>query len=164
MRAFCLALLVLAVLPFPGLYAQDVGLNLGITPASAVVQDTASHNVDVTATYAGKRPVIYEFWATWCENCRALLPRMEAAYQKYSGRMDFVVVGVGVNQTLNSVKRHLAQHPLPFHFYYDNTGAAVRAFEAPATSYIVVLNAQGRVVYTGLGPDQDIDAALRRGL
>jgi thiol-disulfide isomerase/thioredoxin len=161
---FLATVAILSVIASAELRAQDVGLNLGVAPASAVVQDTALRSVDITATYAGKRPVLYEFWATWCENCAALLPRMEAAYQKYSGRVDFVVVGVGVNQTLNSMKRHLAQHPLPFRFYYDNTGAAVRAFEAPATSYIVVLNAQGRVVYTGLGPDQDIDAALRRGL
>ncbi len=146
------------------LAAQDVGLEIGHTPPPATVQDTSGQNVDVTRLYAGKRPVLYEFWATWCEICQALLPKMEAAQHRFGDRVDFVVVGVGVNESLNSMKRHLAQHPMPFHFYYDNAGAAVRAFDAPATSYIVVLDGRGRVVYTGSGADQDIDAAIRKGL
>jgi len=37
----------------------------------------------------------------------------------------------------------------------------VRAFEAPATSYLVILDGDGRVAYTGLGRDQDVVQALR---
>ena len=40
-------------------------------------------------------------------------------------------------------------------------GEAVRAFETPATSYIVILDAAGRVAYTGIGRDQDVAAAIR---
>jgi thiol-disulfide isomerase/thioredoxin len=147
-----------------GLAAQDVGLALGTVPAAAVVQDTSGQNVDLAATFVGKRPALFEFWATWCEICQALLPRMEAAQRRFGGQVDFVVVGVGVNQSLNSMKRHLGRHPMPFRFYYDNAGAAVRAFEAPATSYIVVVDRRGRVVYTGSGAEQDIEAAVRRAL
>jgi hypothetical protein len=51
---------------------------------------------------------------------------------------------------------------MPFTFLWDGTGAAVRAFQAPATSYIAVLDSSGKVVYTGVGEDQNIDAALER--
>lgn len=129
-----------------------------------MVQDTSGRPVDLTALHVGRKPALFEFWATWCEICEELLPKMRAAQQRYGNRVDFVVVGVGVNQSLNSMKRHMIRHPMPFQFYYDNAGAAVRAFEAPATSYIVVLDARGRVVYTGSGADQDIDAAVRRAL
>jgi len=112
----------------------------------------------------GKKPVLIEFWATWCTNCRALLPRMRTAHQRYGREVEFVVIGVAVNQSRNSVRRHLAEHALPFRFFYDATGSAVRGFQAPATSYVVALDARGRVVYTGLGPDQDIEAAVRRAL
>jgi hypothetical protein len=75
-----------------------------------------------------------------------------------------VIVAVGVNQSLNAVKRHMQRHPLPFTYYYDYRGAAVRAFEAPATGVVFALDAGGRVVYAGAGADQDIDAAVRRAL
>jgi hypothetical protein len=89
---------------------------------------------------------------------------MEAAQRKYGDRVEFIVVAVAVNQSKNSVRRHLQRHPMPFTFLWDAKGAAVRAFQAPSTSYIAVLDAKGKVVYTGVGVDQDIDAALRRAV
>ncbi len=147
------------------LAAQDdaIGIARGATPPAVQVQDLDGQPADFSA-YVGHKPVLVEFWATWCTNCRALLPRMQAAYQRYGSRVEFLVVGVGVNQTRDTMRRHLQSHQMPFRFFFDATGSAVRAFEAPATSYVVVLDAQGRVVYTGVGPDQDLDAALRRAV
>jgi TATA-box binding protein (TBP) (component of TFIID and TFIIIB) len=51
---------------------------------------------------------------------------------------------------------------MPYPYLWDVNGNAVRAFQAPTTSYVVVLNAEGKVVYTGVGSDQDLDAALAR--
>jgi predicted transcriptional regulator len=53
---------------------------------------------------------------------------------------------------------------MPHDFYYDAEGKAAGAFDAPATSYVVVLDKAGRVVYTGLGGTQDLEAALKKAL
>src|SRR5207247_3785697 len=108
-----------------------------------------------------KRRVMLEFWATSCRLCKALEPAVEAAHARYGATVQFIAIGVGVNETPASIKRHLAAHPLPFPVWYDASGAAVRAYQAPTTSYIVVLDRTGKVMYTGTGADQDIAAALR---
>jgi peroxiredoxin len=136
---------------------------VGATPPAAQVQDLDGNPVSLSQ-YVGRRPVLIEFWATWCEQCEALLPRMLAAHRRFGTQMEFIVVGVGVNQSRNSMRRHLERHAMPFRLVYDAGGAAVRAFQAPSTSYVVVLDAAGRVVYTGVGPDQDIEAAAQRAL
>lgn len=166
-RRLLVSLLILLLVAFPSiglpaLAAQEVGLDTGTTPAAAVVQDLGGQSADLSQLYVGRKPVVIEFWATWCPICRALLPRMEAAYHRWGSRVEFVVVGVGVNETRQTMQRHLDEHPMPFHFYFDFSGAAVRAFEAPSTSYVVALDARGRVVYTGIGEGQDIDGAARR--
>ena len=158
-----LALAIVLALP-SGLPAQDVGLAIGAVPVAATVQDMDGQPVDLGAQFVGRKPVLLEFWATWCDMCEALLPKMEAAQRRYGSQVDFVVVGVGVNQSRNTMRRHIDRHPMPFRFYFDNSGAAVRAFQAPTTSYIVVLDARGRVVYTGVGEDQDVEAAVRRAV
>ena len=142
--------------------AQDVGLAMGSVPTTAMVQDMQGQAVDLAATFVGKKPVIVEFWATWCPICAALLPRMEAAQRRYGAQVEFVVVGVGVNESRASMQRHIDRHPMAFKFFFDHDGAAVRAFQAPSTSYIVALDARGRVVYTGVGEDQDVESAARR--
>jgi thiol-disulfide isomerase/thioredoxin len=143
--------------------AQEIGLPLGTVPPTAQVQDMTGATVNLSR-YVGQKPVLVEFWATWCPVCEALLPRMQAAQARYGSQVEFLVVGVGVNQSLRTVQRHVERHPMPFRFFFDPQGAAVRAFQAPVTGYVAVLDARGRTVYTGAGEDQDLEAALRRAI
>jgi peroxiredoxin len=150
--------LVVGIAP---LRAQDVGLALGTKAPVVAVQDLDGKAVDL-GQYLGREPVVLEFWATWCPLCKALEPSLKAAHARYGRTVRFVAIGVGVNQSPASIKRHLAEHPLPFPVLYDASGAAVRAYEAPTTSYIVVVNKAGTVSYTGTGAAQDIAAVLQR--
>ncbi len=160
-RALCVGLLGLA----PTLVsAQEIiGIPVGETPPAVTLENLNGDSVALSQ-WIGKKPVIVEFWATWCPICAELLPRMEAAQRKFGDRAEFLVVAVAVNQSKNTVRRHLERHPMPFTFLWDGNGAAVRAFQAPSTSYIAVLDARGRVVYTGVGEDQDIEAAIERAV
>ena len=53
---------------------------------------------------------------------------------------------------------------MPGRVLWDTRGRATRAFQAPTTSYIVVLDAQGRVVYSGAGEEQDVVAAVEKAV
>ena len=143
--------------------AQDdvIGIPIGQTPPAVTLQNLNGDSVSLSQ-WIGKKPVIIEFWATWCPICAELLPRMEAAHKKYGERAEFLVVAVAVNESQNTVRRHLERQPMPFTFLWDGNGAAVRAFQAPSTSYVAVLDAKGRVVYTGVGADQDIEGVLKK--
>ena len=160
-RALCAGLLFVA----PALLrAQEViGIPVGETPPAVTLESINGDSVALSQ-WIGKKPVIVEFWATWCPICAELLPRMEAAQKKFGDRAEFLVVAVAVNQSKNSVRRHLERHPMPFTFLWDGNGAAVRAFQAPSTSYVAVLDATGRVVYTGVGADQEIESALDKAV
>lgn len=143
--------------------AQDMGIELGKIPPAAVVQTLDGKPLNLSR-YVGKGPVVLEFWATWCPNCRELMPALLAAEKKYGAKVKFLAVAINVNQTQQQVKRFLAAHPLPHETVWDVNGSAAEAFDAPATSYIVVLDRKGKVVYTGLGGRQNLDAAIAKGL
>jgi len=151
--------LVLAVATSVG--AQDIGLAVGTKAPVVAVEDLDGKPVDLGA-YVGKQPVLLEFWATWCPLCKALEPALKAAHTRFGGTVRFVAIGVGVNQTPRSIRHHLAEHPLPFPVLFDASGAAVRAYQAPTTSYIVVLDKSGKVSYTGAGAEQDVATALEQ--
>ncbi len=140
---------------------DEIGIAIGAKPSAVTIEDLDGRPVDL-GQIIGKKPVLIEFWATWCPLCAALFPRMEAAHARFGNQVEFVVVAVAVNQTQKGIKRHLARHPMPFRILWDGNGRAVRAFQAPSTSYVVVLDSVGKVAYTGLGAEQDIVAAVRR--
>jgi thiol-disulfide isomerase/thioredoxin len=112
--------------------------------------------------YIGKRPVFLEFWATWCEQCEALLPRLRAAKATYGSQVEFIGVNVTVNQSPERVRKYLQQHQPGFRALYDDQGTSIRAFQVPATSYVVILDRAGKVVYTGTGGSQNFDGVLRQ--
>jgi thiol-disulfide isomerase/thioredoxin len=141
--------------------AQDVGLAIGSTPAAATVEDLDGQAVDLSQ-YVGRKPLLVQFWATWCSLCKELEPKLTAAKARFGDRIEFLIVGVAVNQTPRSIKRHVDGHTMAGRVLFDAKGAAVRAFEAPTTSYIAILDRTGKVTYTGTGGDQPLLEAIAK--
>lgn len=163
MRLRWIPLVLLALCTASAAHAQESGIAVGATAPAAAVQ-TLDGRATNLSEFVGRMPVVIEFWAAWCGNCKELEPRMAAAAKKYQGRVRFVGVAVSVNQSAERAKRYAERHQLPLEVVYDTDGAAGEAYAVPATSYVVVVDRAGKVVYTGLGGDQDIEAAIRRAL
>jgi thiol-disulfide isomerase/thioredoxin len=144
--------------------AQDGGLELGTVAPAAVVQTLDGKTVDLASVIGRGQPALVEFWATWCENCEHLLPTLRAVEAKYRGKVKFVGVSVSVNQSVNRVRLHVAKYGVPGVQLWDAKGDATGKWDVPATSYVVVLNRAGKVVYTGVGGSQDLDAAIRKAM
>ncbi len=152
------AFLLLTLLAAP-LAAQESGIAVGSKAPVLAVNDLDGKAVDL-GQWIGKKPVILEFWATWCENCEALLPRLTAARKQHGDKVEFIGINVTVNQTPARVRRYMEQHELPFRVLYDESGASTRAYEAQATSFVVIIDAAGVVRYTGIGAEQKFETAL----
>jgi thiol-disulfide isomerase/thioredoxin len=152
--------------PYSGaaLQAQETGLALGTKAPSSTIVTTLDGKPFDLGQYIGKTPVLIEFWATWCPNCKELEPAMVQTAKKYAGKVKFVGVAVSVNQSPERVKLYAEKHALPLEIYFDTKGNAADAYDAAATSYIVVMNKAGTVVYTGLGGTQNLDAAVRKAI
>lgn len=144
------------------LRAQDAGLPLGSRAPSALVTTLDGKTVNLADVATG--PAVIEFWATWCENCEHLLPALKRAHATYGSKVKFVGVSVSVNQSPKRVQLHVAKYGVPGVQLYDTQGNATGSWDVPATSYVVVLDRSGRVVYTGVGGDQDLEAAIRKAL
>ena len=163
-RMACGTLLIAATIVAPSAaQAQDSGLPIGTTAPSAVLQTLDGKSVDLAQITKGS-PAVIEFWATWCESCDHLLPAMQRAQAKYGKRVKFVAVAVSVNQSPRRVKLYAAKYKVPGVQLYDTKGDATGKWDVPATSHVVVIDKRGRVVYTGVGGTQDIDAAIRKAL
>jgi len=143
--------------------AQDLGIEIGSAAPAAKMQTLDGKDADL-AQYIGKTPMLIEFWAIWCPNCKELEPTLLAMSKKYGAQVKFVGVAVSVNETPDKVKAFVDKHGLPGDQFFDAKGNATGAYDAPATSYVVVINKAGKVVYTGLGGKQNLEAAIKKAL
>jgi len=143
--------------------AQDLGVQIGSVAPAAKLWTLDGKEADLSQ-YVGKTPAVIEFWATWCPNCKELEPTMAAVAKKYGAQVKFVGVAVSVNESPERVKAYVAKYAIPGEHFFDTKGNATGAYDVPATSYVVVINKAGKVVYTGLGGKQDLEAAIKKAL
>jgi thiol-disulfide isomerase/thioredoxin len=154
-------LLLLMTASVRQLEAQESGIAVGARAPAVKVNDLQGKAVDL-GQYIGKRPIFLEFWATWCELCEELLPRIRAAQATYGSKVEFIGVNVTVNQSPERVRKYLDTHQPGFRTLYDDQGTSIRAYQVPATSYVVIVDKAGKVAYTGTGGTQEFDGVLRR--
>ncbi|MFI5233259.1 MAG: TlpA family protein disulfide reductase [Gemmatimonadales bacterium] len=161
-HGWIVAALALLAIAAP-LRAQESGIEVGKAAPGAKLETLDGKTADL-AQYIGKGPVVMEFWATWCPNCKELEPAMLAVQKKYAGKVQFVGVAVSVNESPELVRLYVQKHGLAGVQFYDRKGTAIDAYDVPATSFVVVIGKTGKVVYTGLGGTQNLDAAIQKAL
>ncbi len=153
--------LLLVLSAGPAAAQADVSLPLGTAAPAATVQELSGKFVDLLDLVKGK-PALIEFWATWCPLCARLQPQMDRIQKEYGKRLNVVAVGVAVNETPRRIRRSLQKHDPGYPHVFDADGNAVRAYDVSTTSIVVMLDAKGRVAYTGVGADQDLVGAVKK--
>lgn len=164
-RAAALAFAVSLLAALPGTAAAQHAIDL---PVGATLPDLKVETLDGKpanlAPYIGKTPLLIEVWATWCENCKQLEPKIIAAKKKYGSQVRFLGLAVSFNQSPQRVKLHMEKHGFDVETFYDRKGEADAVYGVKATSTVIVVNKAGKIVYAGAGGDQDIEGAIRKAL
>jgi len=161
--ASLVALLVGVSLSPDAARAQDSGIEVG-SPAPDATLETLDGKPAALAQWIGKTPIVMEFWATWCPNCKQLEPHLAAMHQKYGKQVQFITVAVSINQTPARVQQYVAKYKTPGVVLFDRKGDASGAYDVAATSFIVIVDRTGTVVYTGLGGAQKLEEAIRKAM
>jgi len=146
-----------------GLGAQESGIPLGSRAPSALVSTLDGKPVDI-GSWVGKAPMVIEFWASWCSSCKQLETSFLALEKKYGRRAKFIGVAVSVSQSPARVNAYTRKHNYRHETFFDTQGKATEAYDVPATSYVVVVDRKGEVVYTGVGGKQDLEPAILKAL
>ena len=120
-----------------------------------VDQDGARHKL---SDFRGK-PVIVNFWATWCPPCRKELPSMNRAWQQLKNQgVQMIAVDVGEDE--DTIFGFLSDYPIDFLVLLDIDGSEVTRWPVKGVPTTFVLDPKGRIVYTAIGGREWDDPAL----
>lgn len=116
------------------------------TAPDFAVQNTAGETVRLS-DYIGK-PVIINFWATWCGSCKSELPAFDAAYQAHGEDVHFLMVNLtdGVEETVDKVNTFIADNGYTFPLLFDTEMEGTMTYGVYSIPLTVFVDAKGNLL------------------
>lgn len=99
------------------------------------------------------KPIVLNFWATWCGYCVEELPAFEEMYRSHGDEVTFMMINATDDrrETVEAVEAFLAANGYTFPVYYDVTAEAASAYGAYSIPLTVFIGADGQVAYVRRG-------------
>ena len=100
------------------------------------------------------RPVVLNFWASWCEPCKSEAAVLERDWTRYHGR-GVVFLGIDYHDLAPDARSFVRHHALTFPMLEDGSGQVTGSYGISQVPETYVLSRQGRVVAHLSGPITD---------
>lgn len=96
------------------------------------------------ASYKGQKPVVLDFFATWCPNCRRDMPHLNSLYEKYKDQVE--VIGIDLQEQESLVNTFATDLGITFPIALDTQGKVSQQYGVRYTNFHVLIDKEGNVV------------------
>jgi len=109
--------------------------------------------------FLGKKPVLLVFWATWCPECKAAIPKINALHGGPVGET-MQILALDFRETRKKVAAAVKSRDIRYPVLLDERGQVARAFSVVGIPTYVLIGRDGTVAYRGNVLPADISRYL----
>ena len=143
----------------------EIGARLGQPAPDFRLKTLAGPEVSISELKG--RPVIINFWASWCPPCRLEMPLLIAAYQAHRDvGLEVVAINLTDQESAKDIRKFVAEFQMPFTIALDTKGKTWSRYGLIALPTTVFVGADGMVRVVNSGPingvtlDRDLSQIL----
>ena len=126
------------------------------------VVDAEGRPVNLTDFFG--KPIVLNFWASWCGPCKMEMPDFQKAWEQYGSDVHFLMVNLtdGARETVETADRYIDEQGFTFPVYFDTRSSAAITYGVMSIPTTYFINADGVPVAQAAGA---LNAAtLEKGL
>ena len=101
------------------------------------------------------KPLIINFWATWCPPCKEEMPIFQSAYKKYKDKVQFIMINATDSkpfETSKHAKEYLDEQGIDLPVYFDQNFQAQTTYAVTSLPSTLIINSDGMIEYALRGP------------
>lgn len=116
---------------------------------SVTVQTMEGKKVDVRTFSNDGKPIIINFWATWCAPCKKELSAIAEKYADWQARTGVKLVAISIDdaRSMARVKPYVAGQDWEYEVYLDPNGDLKRALNVNNVPHTFLVNGNGEIVW-----------------
>lgn len=99
------------------------------------------------------KPLVVNFWATWCGPCKSEMPLFNRLYNEYKGKVNFMMINLtdGFQDTKEKVKEFIDNSGYEFPVYYDTKQQAAYTYGVSSIPATLFIDSDGEITRGILG-------------
>ena len=99
------------------------------------------------------KPVVLNFWASWCPPCRSEMPDFDEMYKQYGDQINFVFVNLvdGSRETEETAKAFIEEQGFSFQIYFDMYGEGAEDYAIYYIPDTFFIDQQGNIIGYAVG-------------
>jgi peroxiredoxin len=114
-------------------------------PADFTLQGLDGHPVSLSQ-FRGEKPVLLVFWATWCPECEAAIPEINALHGAPAGQK-LQILALDFRETREKVAATVKSRDIRYPVLLDERGQVARAFGVIGIPTYILIGREGTIVY-----------------